>query len=95
MWKPKTWSKPGEVKQEVNEESSEGVKTEEPCEAPAPAEDTAPPPQPSPPPPEPPVKNEPEEPKLDEMVPPSASNGLFRKRKAPPSTAGSRGVKKR
>ncbi|CUA66768.1 hypothetical protein RSOLAG22IIIB_00216 [Rhizoctonia solani] len=92
VWKPTAWSKAGEVKQEVQEESTEGIKTEEPT-AEAPLTDAVPPPQPTPP-PEPPVKNEPEEPKLDEIAPPSGG-GLFRKRKAPPTTAGTRGVKKR
>ncbi|CAE6431357.1 unnamed protein product [Rhizoctonia solani] len=99
VWKPTAWSKAGDVKQEVKEESKEGIKTEPIDEVPltdagsVPTE-AAPPPQPTPPPTEPPVKNEPEEPKLDEVAPPGGG-GLFRKRKAAPTTAGSRGVKKR
>ncbi|CAE6417662.1 unnamed protein product [Rhizoctonia solani] len=91
VWKPTAWSKAGEVKEEV-QESKEGIKTEEPT-AKASSTDAVPRPQPTPP-PEPPVKNEPEEPKLDEIAPPPGG-GLFRKRKAPPTTAGTRGVKKR
>ncbi|KDN49831.1 hypothetical protein RSAG8_01896, partial [Rhizoctonia solani AG-8 WAC10335] len=101
-WKPTAWSKAGEVKQEVKEESKEGIKTEPLVEALPTDTDSvlppntqeAPPPQPSPPPAEPPIKNEPEEPKLDEVAPPSGG-GLFRKRKAAPTTAGTRGAKKR
>ncbi|CCO27181.1 hypothetical protein BN14_01216 [Rhizoctonia solani AG-1 IB] len=91
------------MKQEVKEEPSEKVKAEEPSpelsltdpdSAQPSGLDPVPPPQPTPSPTEPPVKNEPEEPKLDEIAPPSGG-GLFRKRKAPPTTAGTRGVKKR
>ncbi|CEL60836.1 hypothetical protein RSOLAG1IB_04075 [Rhizoctonia solani AG-1 IB] len=103
VWKPTTWAKAGEMKQEVKEEPSEKVKAEEPSpelsltdpdSAQPSGLDPVPPPQPTPSPTEPPVKNEPEEPKLDEIAPPSGG-GLFRKRKAPPTTAGTRGVKKR
>ncbi|CAE7140320.1 unnamed protein product [Rhizoctonia solani] len=103
VWKPTAWSKAGDVKQEVKEEPTDGMGTEEsPAGVPPTGTDSAlpsstevvPPPQPTPPPTEPPVKNEPEEPKLDEIAPPSGG-GLFRKRKAPPTTAGTRGVKKR
>ncbi|CAE6528151.1 unnamed protein product [Rhizoctonia solani] len=97
VWKPTTWSKGGDVKHEVKEESKEGIKAEEPTDTapdPASSTETPVPPQSTPPPAEPPVKNEPEEPKLDEIAPPSGG-GMFRKRKAPPTTAGTRGVKKR
>ncbi|CAE6508622.1 unnamed protein product [Rhizoctonia solani] len=98
MWKPTTWSKAGEIKQEVKGEPEEGIKTEEAPSAsadpiPPPNTEAVPPPPPTPPPTEPPVKSEPEEPKLDEAPP--SGGGLFRKRKAPPTTAGTRGVKKR
>ncbi|KAF8678199.1 U1 zinc finger [Rhizoctonia solani] len=98
VWKPTTWSKTREVKQEVKEEPSDKIKEEEPSPTLLPTDATsAPLPQSTPPPPpaEPPVKSEPEEPKLEEIAPPSGGGGLFRKRKAPPTTAGTRGVKKR
>jgi hypothetical protein len=91
VWKAQGWSKPGEVKEEVKEEIREEAMTDNSTPATA---DTIPRPPSAPT--EPSVKNEPEEPKLDESTPASGGgSSLFRKRKAPPSTAGTRGTKKR
>ncbi|KAG8746987.1 hypothetical protein FRC10_002786 [Ceratobasidium sp. 414] len=89
VWKVKEWSKPGEIKQEVKKATADAEEQEQ---EPALTEEV-PPPTLSPAPIEPLVKAELEESKLDETAPPG--NGLFRKRKGAPSTAGTRNTKKR